>query len=58
MDINKKREAELFKLKQELDDANLHHENSLANIRQKHNAIIADLGDQLDQINKGRTGRV
>ena len=53
MEINKKREAELFKLKQELDDANLHHETSLASIRQKHNAIIADLGDQIDQLNKG-----
>merc|ERR1719173_19953 len=41
MEINKKREAELFKLKQELDDANLHHETGLASIRQKHNAIIA-----------------
>ena len=53
MEINKKREAELFKLKQELDDANLHHETGLASIRQKHNAIIADLGDQIDQLNKG-----
>ena len=53
MEINKKRETELFKLKQELDDANLHHETGLASIRQKHNAIIADLGDQIDQLNKG-----
>merc|ERR1719315_229615 len=54
MEINKKREAELFKLKAELDDSNLQHETNLASIRQKHNAIIADLGDQIDQLNKGK----
>jgi hypothetical protein len=71
MEINRKREAELFKLKQvnrrrrgraakamlvpqELDDANLHHETGLASLRQKHNTIIADLGDQIDQLNKGK----
>jgi len=54
MEINKKREAELHKLKQELDDATLHHETGLASIRQKHNAIIADLGEQIDQLNKGK----
>jgi len=54
MEINKKREAELFKLKAELDDSNLKHETNLAGIRQKHNAIIADLGDQIDQLNKAK----
>jgi myosin heavy chain 6/7 len=54
MEINKKREAELFKLKQELDDATLQHETNLANLRQKHNSLIADLGDQIDQLNKGK----
>ena len=39
MEINKKREAELFKLKQELDDASLQHETNLANLRQKHNLV-------------------
>ena len=54
MEINKKREAELFKLKGELDETNLQHETNLAGMRQKHNAIIADLGDQIDQLNKGK----
>ena len=27
----------------------------ITTIRQKHNAIIADLGDQIDQLNKGGT---
>ena len=54
MEVNKKREAELFKLKQELDDSSLQHETNLANIRQKHNSIISDLGDQIDQLNKSK----
>ena len=52
--VNKKREAELLKLKQELDDSTLRHETNLASVRQKHNAIIADLGDQIDSLNKGK----
>ena len=52
--VNKKREAELLKLKQELDDSTLRHETNLASVRQKHNAIIADLGDQINSLNKGK----
>ena len=55
MEINKKREAELLKLKSELDDSNLQHETNLAGIRQKHNAIMSDLADQIDQLNKAKT---
>ena len=54
MEVNKKREAELFKLKQELDDSTLKHETNLANLRQKHNSIISELGDQIDQHNKNK----
>jgi len=54
MEVNKKREAELFKLKQELDDSTLQHETNLANLRQKHNSIISELGDQIDQLNKNK----
>ena len=46
--------TELLKLKQELDDSTLRHETNLASVRQKHNAIIADLGDQIDSLNKGK----
>merc|ERR1719516_840854 len=55
MEINKKREAELIKLKTELDDSNLQHETNLAGIRQKHNGIFADLSDQIDQLNKAKS---
>ena len=54
LEVNKKREAELFKLKQELDDSTLQHETNLANLRQKHNSTISQLGDQIDQLNKNK----
>jgi hypothetical protein len=43
IELNRKREAELAKLKEELDNSSLQHETGLATLRQKHNAVIADL---------------
>merc|ERR1712024_369503 len=37
IELNKKREAELSKLKVDLDEANIAHEGTLAALRQKHN---------------------
>ncbi len=54
IELNRKREAELVKLKEELDAHSLQHESSLASLRQKHNGVIADLGDQIDQLNKAK----
>ena len=41
-----------MKLKQELDEANINHESTLATLRQKHNAAIAEMGEQIDVLNK------
>merc|ERR1712158_251093 len=38
IELNKKREAELVKLKADLDEANIAHEGTLAALRQKHKA--------------------
>ncbi|CAB4060976.1 MYH6_7 [Lepeophtheirus salmonis] len=54
IELNRKRELELAKLKEELDNSALQHESALASLRQKHNGIISDLGDQIDQVNKGK----
>ncbi|XP_059088113.1 myosin heavy chain, muscle-like isoform X2 [Tigriopus californicus] len=55
IELNRKRETELAKLKDDYDNGALQHETVLANLRQKHNAVIADLGDQIDQINKAKS---
>ena len=54
IELNRKREAELAKLKEELESSALQHEASLAGLRQKHNAVIGDLADQIDTLNKAK----
>merc|ERR1712127_622883 len=54
IELNKKREAELAKLKADLDEANIAHEGTLAALRQKHNNGMAELGEQIDGINKNK----
>merc|ERR1712012_1351905 len=54
IELNKKREAELSKLKVDLDEANIAHEGTLAALRQKHNNSMASLGEQIDAINKNK----
>merc|ERR1712212_769585 len=52
IELNKKREAELAKLKAELEESNISHEGTLAALRQKHNNNMAELGEQIDGLNK------
>merc|ERR1712203_1257016 len=52
IELNKKREAELAKLKGELDESNIAHEGTLAALRQKHNNNMAEMGEQIDNLNK------
>lgn len=50
--LNSRREEELMKLKKELEECNINHESTLAMLRQKHNSAIADMGEQIDNLNK------
>merc|ERR1711913_264819 len=52
IELNKKRESELAKLKGELEESNISHEGTLAALRQKHNNNMAELGEQIDGLNK------
>jgi len=52
IELNKKREAELAKLKSELEESNIAHEGTLAALRQKHNNNMSELGEQIDSLNK------
>merc|ERR1719334_2466174 len=54
IELNKKREAELMKLKGELEEANITHEGILAALRQKHNNTMSDIGEQIDSLNKSK----
>merc|ERR1719334_3130667 len=54
IELNKKRELELSKLKSELEALNIAQERKLAAQRQKHNNTIAEMGEQIDTLNKGK----
>ena len=52
IELNKKRECELVKLKSDLEEANIAHEGTLAAIRAKHNNTMSEMGEQIDSLNK------
>merc|ERR1712180_30942 len=54
VELNKKREAELARIKAELDELNIAQEGTLAALRMKHNNTMGDLGEQIDNINANK----
>jgi len=53
-EINKKRDAELAKLRRLLEDVHMESEETAAILRKKHQEAIADYQDQLEQLAKAR----
>merc|ERR1712061_914154 len=54
VELNKKREGELARLKSELDELNISQEGTLAALRMKHNNAMAELGEQIDNLNSNK----
>merc|ERR1719447_2031297 len=54
VELNKKREGELARLKAELEELNIAPEGTLAALRMKHNNTMADLGEQIDSLNANK----
>merc|ERR1712228_905290 len=54
VELNKKREAELARIKAELEELNIAQEGTLAALRMKHNNTMGDLGEQIDNINANK----
>merc|ERR1711990_1133916 len=54
VELNKKREGELARLKGELEELNIAHEGTLAALRMKHNNTTADLGEQIDSLSANK----
>ncbi|XP_069185674.1 myosin heavy chain, muscle isoform X28 [Procambarus clarkii] len=52
IELNKKREAELAKLRRDLEESNIQHEGALVNLRKKHNDAVAEMSEQIDHLNK------
>lgn len=54
VEMNKKREAEFVKLRRELEECSLQHDATSATLRKKHADSVAELGEQLDNIQRVR----
>merc|ERR1712223_442604 len=55
MELNKKREAEVQKLRKDLEEANIQHESVLMNLKKKHQDAIQEMTEQIDQLTKMKT---
>uniref|UniRef100_A0A6Q2XKW9 Myosin-7B n=1 Tax=Esox lucius TaxID=8010 RepID=A0A6Q2XKW9_ESOLU len=52
IEMNKKREAEFQKMRRDLEEATLQHEATAATLRKKHADSVADLGEQIDNLQR------
>uniref|UniRef100_A0A673GRP8 Slow myosin heavy chain 2 n=1 Tax=Sinocyclocheilus rhinocerous TaxID=307959 RepID=A0A673GRP8_9TELE len=52
IEMNKKREAEFQKLRRDLEESTLQHEATAATLRKKHADSVADLGEQIDNLQR------
>ncbi|CAM4724334.1 hypothetical protein PO909_017581 [Leuciscus waleckii] len=52
IEMNKKREAEFQKLRRDLEESTLQHESTAATLRKKHADSVADLGEQIDNLQR------
>ncbi|RLU25792.1 hypothetical protein DMN91_001951 [Ooceraea biroi] len=53
-EINKKRDMELAKLRKLLEDVHLESEETAHLLRKKHQEVVVDFQDQIDQLSKAR----
>ncbi|XP_053706912.1 myosin-1B-like [Synchiropus splendidus] len=54
VEMNKKREVEFLKLRRELEEYSLQHDATSAALRKKHADSVAELGEQLDNVQRVR----
>ena len=53
--MNKRREAELSKLKRDLDEQQMNYEAQIQSIKKKNQDAINELSDQMDQLSKAKS---
>lgn len=52
--MNKKREAELQKLRRDLEEAQVHSESQISALRKKQQDSVNEMSDQLEQLQKAK----
>merc|ERR1711899_609354 len=54
-ELNKKREAEVGKLRKDLEEANIQQESVLLNLKKKHQDAISEMTEQIDCLSKAKS---
>jgi len=54
LDLNKKRELELTKLRHDLEEANVQHEATATQLRKKHQDAVNEMSQQIEQLQKSK----
>merc|ERR1711981_1099080 len=52
VELNKKREAEVGKLRKDLEEARIQQESTLMNLKKKPQDAVAEMAEQIDQLSK------
>merc|ERR1711971_908413 len=52
VELNKKRENEVGKLRKDLEEARIQHESTLMNLKKKHQDAVSEMAEQIDQLSK------
>merc|ERR1712158_335111 len=52
IELNKKREAEVTKLRRDLEEAHIQQEATLVSLKKKHQDAIAEMTEQIEQLNE------
>merc|ERR1712128_185830 len=52
IELNKKRETEILKMRKDLEECNIQHESTLLSLKKKHQDAITEMSEQCDQLNK------
>merc|ERR1719398_635158 len=52
VELNKKRETEVAKLRKDLEECHIQHEATLASLKKKQSDSISEMSEQMDQLNK------
>merc|ERR1711890_61865 len=55
IELNKKREAEVGKLRKDLEEAHIQQEATLIGLKKKHQDAISEMSEQIDQLNRMKT---
>merc|ERR1712002_1071267 len=54
IELNKKREAEIGKLRRDVEESNIQHDSTVESLKKKNTDATSEMSDQIDQLNKIR----